>query len=83
MKSNSSLTTYEICVKGHLDERWQRLFGDLEFFLRPDGETVMRGTIDQAALHGILNHIRDVGLTLVSVQSYVSSQSSSTKGNPS
>lgn len=59
---------YEIRVKGHLDERWMRYFEGLEILLQPDGETTVTGLMDQSALHGILNRIRDLGLELISVQ---------------
>lgn len=59
---------YEIRVKGHLDERWMRYFEGLEILLQADGETTVTGLMDQSALHGILNRIRDLGLELISVQ---------------
>lgn len=60
---------YEIRVKGVLDRHWSGWFSDLEVVPQPDGETSIRGPIaDQAALHGILNRIFDLGLTLLSVR---------------
>ncbi len=61
---------YQIHIKGHLDEHWMRWFEGLEVTQHPDGETVISGAMDQAALHGILNRIRDLGLELISVQRY-------------
>ena len=59
---------YEIRVKGHLDARWSAWFDGLELSLESDGITVIQGVItDQAALHGVLQKIRDLGLELVSV----------------
>ena len=60
---------YEIRVKGHLDARRMRWFEGLGVTLDPNGETVISGPIiDQAALHGILNRIRDLGLPLLLVK---------------
>ncbi len=61
---------YEIRVAEHLDERWAHWLGDLEIVhLAPSGETILRGELaDQAVLFGILGKIRDLGLTLISVQ---------------
>ena len=66
---DSSSTIYEIVIKGHLDERWADWFGGLTFTHESDGTTTLQGTIaDQAALYGLLNGIRDLGLPLLSVQ---------------
>ena len=66
---DTNSTIYEIRIKGHLDERWADWFGGLTFTHEPDGTTTLQGTIaDQAALHGLLNGIRDLGLPLLSVQ---------------
>ncbi len=61
--------TYEIRVKGHLGgSYWSEWFGGLAFHLEESGETVLTGPVaDQAALHGLLARIRDLGLPLVSV----------------
>ncbi len=60
---------YEIKIKGHLDNRWTDWFEGLTFTHESDGTTTLHGpVIDQAALHGILNGIRDLGLSLISVQ---------------
>ncbi|MFO7681005.1 MAG: hypothetical protein R6X34_13225 [Chloroflexota bacterium] len=62
-------TDYQIRVRGHLDERWFRWFDGLTILLTPDGETLITGTaLDHAALHALLNRIRDLGLELISVQ---------------
>ena len=59
---------YEIKIEGHLDARWADWFEDLTFTHESDGTTTLYGPIaDQAALHGVLNGIRDLGLTLISV----------------
>jgi hypothetical protein len=60
---------YEIRFKGHLSSYRAQMFEGLEMVQRPDGETVLNGpVIDQAALHGILNKIRDLGVPLLSVK---------------
>ena len=58
---------YEIRIAGHLSETWRARFEGLCMRLDPGGETVLSGTLDQAALHGVLVRIRDLGLKLVSV----------------
>lgn len=64
---------YQIRIKGHLDERWMRWFEGFTVLQQPNGETLISGTmIDQAALFGVLNRIRDLGLELVSVQQQIS-----------
>jgi hypothetical protein len=59
---------YDIRVKGILDQRWSAWFEDLE--VSSDGEeTVISGPVaDQAALHGLLTKVRDLGLFLISVR---------------
>lgn len=59
---------YQIRVKGSLDQSWSDWFGSLTI-TQQDGETLLAGqVIDQAALHGILAKINDLGLTLISVE---------------
>jgi hypothetical protein len=59
---------YEIRIKGHLDKRWADWFDGLAITLEANGETVLTGpVVDQAALHGLLRKIRDLGLPLLSV----------------
>jgi hypothetical protein len=59
---------YEIRLKGRLDARWAAWFGGLRLTHEGDGTTVIHGpVVDQAALHGVLQKVRDVGLPLVSV----------------
>ena len=58
---------YEIRIASHLSESGKSRFEGLSVRLDPGGETVLRGTLDQAALHGVLMVIRDLGLKLTSV----------------
>lgn len=60
--------TYHIRLKGHLHTRWSAWFDHLTITLEENGDTLLTGPIvDQAALHGVLTRIRDLGLPLVSV----------------
>jgi hypothetical protein len=59
---------YEIRLNGHLDARWAAWFDGLTLDQDNDGTTAIRGPVaDQAALHGLLQKVRDIGLPLVSV----------------
>jgi len=59
---------YEIRLEGHLDPRWTASFGGMCLHVAPDGTTALRGPVaDQAALHGVLQQVRDLGLPLLSV----------------
>jgi len=59
---------YEIRLRGHLDSRWAAWFDGLSLTNSSDGTTVIGGSVaDQAALHGLLQKVRDLGLPLVSV----------------
>jgi hypothetical protein len=61
--------TYEIRIKGHLDVAWSDWFDGLTIRHEENGETLLSGQVtDQAALHGILGRVRDLGLPLISVQ---------------
>jgi len=58
---------YEIRVAGHLSANWAARFEGLSMRHEPDGETVLSGMLDQAALHGVFMKIRSLGLNLISV----------------
>lgn len=59
---------YEIRLKGHLHDRWTGSFEGLTITLEGNGDTLLTGpVIDQAALHGLLKKVRDVGMPLVSI----------------
>ncbi|MBI4312066.1 MAG: hypothetical protein HY681_09825 [Chloroflexi bacterium] len=60
---------YELRVKGHLDDRWSDWLEGLAVQRQEDGTTVLVGpVVDQAALHGVITRIRDLGLPLLSVK---------------
>jgi hypothetical protein len=64
------MAAYEIRVKGHLDGRWSDWFDGLEITNLDNGEAMLSGEIvDQAALHGVLNKVRDLNLALVALSS--------------
>jgi len=65
---HTGIPHYEIRVKGHLGPSWTAWFDGLSLSNQDDGTTVLRGpVVDQAALHGLLQKLRDVGIPLVSL----------------
>ncbi len=59
---------YQIRIKGHLGRQWADRFEELSITLEDNGDTLLTGpVVDQAALHGILKKVRDLGITLLSV----------------
>jgi hypothetical protein len=64
----SQPAVYQIKIKGHLDSQSTDWFGGLTVILEEDGNTLLTGpVVDQAALHGLLKKVRDLGLPLLSV----------------
>jgi hypothetical protein len=60
--------SYELRVEGHLDAHWAAWLGDLELAHNEDGTSTLTGRVaDQAALHGLLAKVRDLGIPLISV----------------
>lgn len=67
-KKLNQLQCYEIRLKGHLDDQWSEWFEGLTITLEEDANTLLTGpVVDQAALHGLLKKVRDLGMPLVSV----------------
>ena len=59
---------YQIRIKGHLGRQWTDWFGGLTITLEDNGETLLTGpVVDQAALHGLLRKVRNLGVPLLSV----------------
>jgi hypothetical protein len=71
---------YAIRVFGRLNERWQDWFDGFTITVEENGETVLSGpVIDQAALHGLLKKIRDLGMPLISVNRIDPAQTDASK----
>jgi hypothetical protein len=59
---------YQIRIKGHLGHQWAGWFEGMTITLEDNGDTFLTGpVIDQAALHGLLKRVRDIGLSLISL----------------
>jgi hypothetical protein len=59
---------YQIRIKGHLERRWEDWFEGMSITLEDNGDTLITGpVVDQAALHGLVKKVRDLGLPLISV----------------
>jgi hypothetical protein len=66
---------YQIRVRGHLERHWTDWFGGLTITLEDNGDTLLSGpVVDQAALHGLLKTVRDLGLPLISVSPVTAGQ---------
>ena len=67
-KESGQPVVYQIRLKGHLGREWTDWFEGLTITLEEDGDTLLTGpVVDQAALHGLLKKVRDLGMPLVSV----------------
>ena len=74
---------YEIRVAGHLSPRWSAWFDGLTVAADADGTTVLHGpVVDQAALHGLLQKLRDVGIPLLSLTQLPSNTSTEPSAHP-
>ena len=70
------LTYYQIKIKGHLDNHWSAWFDNMTISNEANGEAVLHGPLaDQAALHGVLIKIRDLGLPLLAVSTIATTES--------
>ncbi len=67
MKQNGLI--YEIRLEGYLDKRWADWLSGMNLAYTPDGVTILTGRLpDQAALHGVIGKILDIGIPLISIQ---------------
>jgi len=67
-RRTQSPTRYQLRVDGHIDDHWAAWFDNLTLTHESDGTTTLHGAVpDQAALHGLLTKVRDLGVTLLSV----------------
>jgi hypothetical protein len=74
---------YRIRLQGHLDRQWTDWFEGLTITLEDNGETILTGpVVDQAALHGLLKKVRDLGMPLLSVTRIQPSQTDEVDINP-
>jgi hypothetical protein len=65
---HSEASRYTICLRGRLDSRWATRFEGMTLRVRDDGTSLLEGPVeDQAALHGLLRAVRDLGLPLIAV----------------
>ena len=74
---------YQIRIKGHLGPQWTDWFEGLSITLEEDGDTLLTGpVVDQAALHGYLKKVRDLGMPLLSVNSVETNRPSASDIKP-
>lgn len=84
MQADGHHADYEIHVEGHLDDRWAAWFDGMRLTNQSDGTTLIEGpVVDQAALHGVLARLADLGVPLLSVRRLPARPSASpTTSNP-
>lgn len=76
-------TIYQIRIKGHLSQQWADWFEGLTITLEDNGDMLLTGlVVDQAALHGLLKKVRDLGMPLLSVMRVSSDQVSTSDPTP-
>ncbi len=74
---SSQAMVYQIRLQGHLGRQWTEWFGGLTITLTENGDTLLTGpVVDQAALHGLLRKVRDLGMPLLSVNRVEPTQTS-------
>jgi hypothetical protein len=74
---------YEIRIEGHLDDRWAGRFDGLTLAREENGVTLLTGTVvDQAALHGLLRAVRDLGVRLLSITRLQPEPAEASDGRP-
>ncbi len=73
---------YQIRLLGQLDSEWAAWFGGLSVTAEADGTTLINALLDQAALHGLLKKVRDLGLTLISVNPIDPGRSTTDSSHP-
>ncbi|UCC88368.1 MAG: hypothetical protein JSV81_03400 [Anaerolineales bacterium] len=79
----SQPVVYQIRIKGHLGRQWADWFEGLTITLEDNGETLLTGlVVDQAALHGLLKRVRDLGMPLLSVNRLEPDQADAPEVNP-
>lgn len=77
-------TRYQIRIKGQLDSQWTDWFEGLTITLEDNGDTFITGLVlDQAALHGLLKKVRDLGMPLISVSTVEPGQEGTSEIKPS
>ena len=75
--ANNEPTAYQIRIKGHLGAQWSDWFEGLSITLEEHGDTLLSGPVaDQAALHGLIKKVRDLGMPLISIMCVESDQAS-------
>ena len=78
----SQAVVYQIRIKGQLDSQWTDWFEGLTITPEDNGDTLLTGpVVDQAALHGLLKRVRDLGMTLVSVNQVQSQETRQNRSN--